>query len=100
MTLTQLPEGLVHIRSTPVFTEESLPAGLRADHCTKEGSWGLIRVMAGRLRYEVSDPRRPDSTVILTPDGPPGIIEPTILHRVEPISSVEFQVEFWRLAGS
>ena len=96
--MTQLPDGIVHIRSTPLFTQDTVPAGLRADHCTKEGSWGVIRLITGLLRYEVSDPRRPRSSVVLTPDGPPGIIEPTILHRVEPVGPVEFLVEFWRLA--
>ena len=96
MTMARLADGLVHIRSTPLFTQDTLPSGLRADHCTKEGSWGSIRVTSGSLRYEVCDPRRPPSSVVLTPAGPPGIIEPTILHRVEPIGAVEFLVEFWR----
>jgi tellurite resistance-related uncharacterized protein len=100
MTMAQLPDGLVPIRSTPLFTECTLPAGLRANHCTKEGSWGVIRLITGLLRYEVCDPRRPRSSVVLTPDGPPGIIEPTILHWVEPVGPVEFQVEFWRLADN
>ena len=92
----ELPADLVFLRSTPVFDEQNLPAGLRANHNTKEGSWGRIRIIAGALRYEVCDPRRPVSTTILTPRSAPAIIEPTILHRVEPVGAVEFQVEFWR----
>lgn len=94
--MAQLPDGLLHLRSTPVFTQDTLPTRLRAEHCTKEGSWGVIRVTKGSLRYEVCDPRRPPSSVVLTADGPQGIIEPTILHRVEPVGQVEFLVEFWR----
>ena len=90
------PANLVLLRSTPVFTADTLPAGLRADHSTKEGSWGRLHILSGQLRYEVCDPRRPLSTTILTPQSAPAIIEPTILHRVEPVGPVEFKVEFWR----
>ena len=38
-------------KSTPVFDENTLPAGLRKEHRTKAGVWGVIRVLEGRLRY-------------------------------------------------
>lgn len=37
-------------RSTPVFDENTLPGGLRKEHRTKAGVWGIIRVLEGRLR--------------------------------------------------
>jgi tellurite resistance-related uncharacterized protein len=37
-------------RCTPVFDENTLPAGLRRAHRTKPGVWGAIRVLEGRLR--------------------------------------------------
>ena len=40
---------------TPVFDENTLPAGLRRAHRTKPGVWGVIRVLEGRLRYCVLD---------------------------------------------
>jgi tellurite resistance-related uncharacterized protein len=92
----QLPNNVVLLRSTPIFTANTLPALLRENHCTKEGSWGRIRIISGQLRYEVCDPRRPSSTRIVSSHSVPVIIEPTILHRVEPVGEVEFQVEFWR----
>lgn len=92
----QLPNNLVLLRSTPVFDAASLPRALRENHSTKEGSWGRICIISGQLRYEVCDPRRPSLTMILTPQSSPAIIEPTILHRVEPVGAVEFKVEFWR----
>ena len=90
-----LPAGLEHYRSTPLFTEATLPAALRSDHRTKADVWGVIRVLSGALRYSVTDPARDPVTVDLTP-GVPGIIEPAILHHVEPLGEVEFQVEFHR----
>lgn len=38
-------------KCTPVFDENTLPAGLRREHRTKPGVWGVIRVLDGRLRY-------------------------------------------------
>ena len=83
-------------KRTPTFTENSVPAGLLAEHSTKEGVWGLIHVTQGRLRYFITDPRREPEEYVLDPGTEPGVVEPTILHRVEPMGSVEFQVEFLR----
>lgn len=94
----QLPAGLAPYRRTASFSEGSVPAALLADHNTKAGSWGLIHVAEGRLRYRVTDPRRAPLELVLTPDDPPGVVEPTIRHHVEPLSAVRFHVEFWRAA--
>src|SRR3546814_9654509 len=83
-------------RQTDVFTETSLPAGLRKDHCTKPGVWGLIQVAEGRLRYCVTDLRRVGVDLVLTPESRPGVVEPTILHHVVPLGTVRFHVQFYR----
>jgi hypothetical protein len=54
-------------------------------------------VEEGELGYSVTDPRRTRSELILSSGTPPGVVEPTILHRVEPIGGVRFHVEFYRL---
>jgi len=94
-----LPETVRPYRRTDVFTEATTPAGLLKAHTTKEGAWALIHVLEGRLAYRIEDPRRLASKAVLTPDGPPGVIEPTILHRVEPLGPVRFYVEFHRSEG-
>lgn len=81
---------------TPDFTEATVPPGLLKAHTTKAGAWALIHVLEGRLAYRVCDPRRPASRRVLTPDAPPGVVEPTILHEVEPLGPVRFYVEFHR----
>lgn len=91
-----LPDGLHSYKRTPSFTEATVPAGLLGEHSTKEGVWGLIRVEEGQLRYHVTDSRREPSQRILTPLTEPGLVEPTIIHCVEPVGPVRFYVEFHR----
>jgi tellurite resistance-related uncharacterized protein len=69
----------------------SLPTGLRREHRTKAGTWRVIRVLEGRLRYHVLDP---SSEMILDPSRP-GLILPEQPHMVEPLGSVRMQVEFY-----
>lgn len=92
----RIPRGLTHYKSTPLFTAQTTPMALQGDHSTKWGVWGAIQVRKGRLRYLVADVRRENTTVVLTPERPAGVVEPTILHRVEVMGDVEFEVEFWR----
>ena len=96
MTAT-LPPGAEPYKRTATFSEDSVPQALLKDHSTKEGAWGLIHVESGELRYLITDPRRQASETIVTPDAP-AVVEPTILHRVEPIGAVRFQVVFHRVA--
>lgn len=96
----KLPAGLQAYKRTPTFTEASVPAGLLSDHSTKDGVWGLIHVEEGTLRYVVTDTRRTHGETILTPDQAAGIVEPTIIHHVEPIGSVRFHVEFLRMPAA
>lgn len=78
-------------RSTPEFDEKTLPAALRAEHRTKAGVWGVIRVIEGRLKLTYLDP---PSTTILTPELP-GLILPEQPHFVEPLGAVRMQVDFY-----
>ena len=78
-------------KSTPVFDENTLPAGLRREHRTKAGVWGIIRVLDGRVRYRVLDPV---SETILDPDHP-GLVLPDQPHFVEPLGAIRMQVEFY-----
>jgi len=78
-------------KSTAVFDETTLPAGLQREHRTKAGAWGVIRVLEGRLRYRVLDPK---SEMILEP-GRPGLILPEQPHLVEPLGPIRMQVEFY-----
>ena len=50
------PPPTVPYKRTSVFDENTLPAALGREHRTKPGVWGVIRVLDGRLRYQVLDP--------------------------------------------
>ena len=78
-------------KSTPVFDEVTIPAGLRREHRTKAGTWGVIRVLDGQLRYQVLEP---NSEAILEPRRP-GLILPEQPHLVEPLGAIRMQVEFY-----
>ena len=95
---TALPQGLEVYKRTSLFTEASVPAGLLKDHNTKEGTWGVIRCVGGQLCYRVTDARREAFETVLVPGAEPGLVEPTVLHHVEPLGTVCFYVEFYRAA--
>lgn len=95
-TIGALPPEVRPYKRTASFTETTIPAGLLAEHSTKAGTWGLISVEEGALRYVITDPRRPYRESVLSADSDAGIVEPTIVHRVEPIGAVRFYVEFFR----
>lgn len=95
----ELPAGLESYRSTETFSELSVPAGLLRAHSTKAGIWGLIRVTEGELIYRIEDEKRIAAERRLHADSPPGVVEPTILHSVEPVGRVRFHVEFFRAAS-
>jgi len=88
---TNLPAGLTAYKQTPIFDQNSLPAGLRREHRTKAGVWALIHVVEGRLRYRILDPF---GEVILTA-GTPGVVRPEQPHEVEPLGPMRMYVEFF-----
>lgn len=90
-----LPDGLTAYWQSPVFGEADIPANLLKEHNTKAGTWGLIHIHEGELRYHIDDPRRPAATMLLT-SASPGVVEPTIRHHIEPVGPVRFQIEFYR----
>lgn len=88
------PEGVVRYRSTPLFTEMTIPKALRKEHSTKAGVWGRIRILEGNLLYEILRPRLQSFTLDATSTA---FIVPEVPHRVEKIRRVIFQVDFLKL---
>lgn len=78
--------------TSPIFDEQSLPDALRNDHCTKAGTWGLLRVLDGEVRLMFVDP---PSEHLVTP-GNPVVIPPQATHYVVPLGCITMQVEFYR----
>ncbi|MCB2051339.1 MAG: DUF1971 domain-containing protein [Novosphingobium sp.] len=79
-------------KTTPVFDQDSLPDALRNEHNTKDGVWGLLRVLEGEVRLVFADPAR---VVQVMPDKP-AEIPPQSVHHVELTGPMRMQVEFYR----
>jgi tellurite resistance-related uncharacterized protein len=91
----ELPSGYAAYKRTRDFDQDSVPDGLRANHSTKPGIWGVIHVVEGRLHYIVEPPLAGEH--VLEP-GRPGVVVPEVLHHVVPEGAVRFFVEFHRPA--
>jgi tellurite resistance-related uncharacterized protein len=78
-------------RYSAVFDEHTLPADLRREHRSKQGVWGVIRVLEGELKltYTGSGEVR-----MLSPEAP-GLILPDQPHLVEAQGSMRMQVDFY-----
>jgi tellurite resistance-related uncharacterized protein len=77
----ELPEGLVSVRVTDTWTEETLPRAVRRDHRVAAGLWGLLHVESGSVRFRMAT--TPPIDRVVTDDVQP--IPPDVRHSVEPI---------------
>lgn len=89
-----LPTGFEAYGRSPEFTPENLPAKLQAAHATKPGTWGLLHVLEGRLRYTLEAPRTGERLVSA---GEQVVIEAEVPHHVAFVEPGRFFVEFYRL---
>ena len=87
----ELPDEVRLVRSSPDWNEHTLPAGLRRSHRLAEGTWGLIVVHDGGLRFVMAGELPLD--VKLGPDDTQAI-PPGIKHEVRPLGSVRFSIDF------
>ena len=93
-----LPKEVVMLKTLPskgTFTKDTIPKGLLKKHNTRKGTWGVISVKTGKLRYEILEPK--EAVHVLDAENN-GIIEPSMLHQVAPLTDdIEFVVQFWRI---
>ncbi len=90
--LGRLPDGLDHVRTTDVFDEDAVPAGLLRSHRVAAGVWGRLVVHEGELDFRFDDQDEAqrvaaDEWVVIPPERP---------HAVELTGPVRFAVEFHR----
>ena len=78
-------------RSSPVFDEDTLPQALRRAHRTKDGVWGIVRVLSGQLKFVITET---GETRMLDPNSP-ALILPDQLHYVEVVGPMRMQVDFY-----
>jgi tellurite methyltransferase len=87
----ELPANLVVVRTTATWDERTMPDALRRAHRVASGTWGLLRVEAGSLRFVAST--EPITEVVLRPDHAQAI-PPDVEHHIEPRGETRFAVDF------
>ncbi|HEX9171775.1 MAG TPA: DUF1971 domain-containing protein [Telluria sp.] len=88
-----LPSNTAHYKTTPEFTQDTVPMGLQRNHTTASDVWGRIVVHEGSLRYVIEAPEQEEHLLV---PGSPGIVEPQVAHHVVIDGPVRFCVEFHR----
>ncbi len=86
------PEGLRFARSSPVWDEQTIPAGLRRSHRMAGGTWGELQVIEGRMRFVMAS--EPVLDVVVRTDSAQAI-PPEVAHRVEPLGPVRFSITYF-----
>jgi tellurite resistance-related uncharacterized protein len=114
-----LPADVRYVRTTPTFTEDTVPAGLLADHQLAAGVWGVLEVLSGHLRFVFDDDPPPgdeastdDEASTEDGEGPDTVdagswiglrsgdsqvIPPGRLHHLVIDHPVAFRIEFHRI---
>ena len=89
----RIPEGFTLARTTDVFDNDTVPAGLLRAHRVADGIWGRLVVHDGQVRFVFED--RPDEPIAVSA-GDAVVIPPARPHHVELDGPARFAVEFYR----
>lgn len=95
----EMPDGLELARSGDVWDDTTLPGGLRRDHRLAPRTWGLLHVLAGRLRFV---PGRAGWSLPAAElaAGSAQPIPPQMAHRVETTGPVSVRIDFYRVPAA
>lgn len=100
--LDKIPAGYKLYKRTPSFDATTLPDGLKKDHATKIGVWGVITVEKGQLKYTIAGTEYTiagtEPSVFNLDSETPGIVAPDEKHHVRIIGDGQFYVAFYREA--
>ena len=91
--MKKLPDNVTQYKRTPTFDENSIPKGLLRSHTTKEGCWGHIVILEGKLLYRILEPKIEETELS---EELPGVAEPSIKHEIAPLGKVRFYVDFYK----
>ena len=87
-----LPDGLVRAGGTAEFTQDTIPAGLRAAHALAAGRWGLLHVLAGALVF-VDEATGAEEQLSARDTR---AIMPEVRHHVRVSGPVVCRIDFYR----
>lgn len=88
-----LPEGAERYRSIGPFDAETLPRGLRAMHHLKSGTWAVVELAKGSLRFAWDDGLG-GTEDLLAPASI--VVPPQVIHHVEGGGPFELKIAFYR----
>lgn len=86
-----IPTELRAYKQTPIFDQDTIPAGLRRMHETKGGVWGKICILAGSLKLKIIE----DGSEHMLDADHFGVVCPRQAHEVELLGPVRFYIEFY-----
>ena len=88
-----IPPDAVPYRTVGPFGAQNLPAGLRAEHRLKEGTWGLLTLAEGSLCFVWDDEQGGNE-----PLNAPAtfVIPPQVPHHVEGDGPFGLTIAFYR----
>jgi len=89
----ELPAALRLVRTSPEWTESSLPAALQRRHRLAPGTWGRLAVRAGRVRFVAEG--SPGLDVELVGAGAVQAVAPEVPHEIHPLGAVRVAIEFF-----
>jgi len=89
-----LPDGFEAYKSTPAFTQDSIPDSMLKEHSTAKNTWAVIKIQSGSLMYYITEAGH-EAEYLLDVDTA-GIIAAAQSHHIEPVGDVSFYIEFYR----
>lgn len=90
-----LPDDVEYVRTTARFDERSVPAGLLAAHRVAAGTWAVLTVHHGGLRFVFAD----GPTERRMEPGDTQVIPPLVVHHLVIDRPVSFDLAFHREAA-
>ena len=100
--MTSIPEDFIHYKSTPTFTNTTIPKMFLHLHNTKAGVYGKICVTKGRLAFfGFADRRGEVERECIIEAETSAISPPEYWHKVEFLTAdTEFHVDFYAQQAS
>ena len=87
-----LPDGLIPGGTSPVFTQDTLPDALQAEHTLAPGHWAVLNVLEGSLRFANLDTGEEQSIA-----APAQVtIHPGLPHKVAIEGPLRCRIDFFR----
>lgn len=89
----KLPESVNPYFKSSLFNHQTVPEKLLSEHNLKKGTWGLLCVEKGEVKYFLAQQKEPLSLIT---SGHCQVIESEVLHYIKPSEDAEFYIEFYK----